>query len=125
MAQWACGTCINGHGKTTIDIKNNGKGGQALKPGYESMQYDIDDVPEISFPVPGNMYMTKYMGLYSYFYLVESPGIAFITVSDPPISMSYLVMQSIVDCFPMLFIAVCLAYISGIVMWLIVSTSII
>jgi hypothetical protein len=121
MTEWACGECTNGHGKTTIVTTENGQGGQAFKAGISDVLNDIDDIPEISFPVYGNKYMTKYMGSFRYFHLVDSPGIAFITMSD---SLPSIVLYAVLDCLPLFLIASCLAFVAGCVIWTLVSINV-
>ncbi|XP_031571660.1 uncharacterized protein LOC116305827 isoform X3 [Actinia tenebrosa] len=121
MTEWACGVCTNGHGKTMINTLANGKGRASFKSSNIDLLNDIDDVPEISFPVHGTKYMSKYGGSYKYVHLIDSPGIAFITVAEPPDSSSLAVMQSIFDCFPLLLIALSMAFMAGVVIWILES----
>lgn len=104
-----------------INTLANGKGSAAFKSSNIDMLNDIDDVPEISFPVHGTKYMSQYGGSYRYVHLIDTPGIAFITVAEPPDSTSFAVMQSIFDCFPLLVIAMSLAFVAGVVIWFLVS----
>jgi hypothetical protein len=121
MTEWACGECTNGHGKTSINTMENGHGKPSFKSGLLEVLSDINDIPEISFPIHGNKYMTTFMGSYRYVHLIDSPGIAFITVAEPPDSTSLVVMQSIFDCLPLLLVAGCLAFMAGFIIWVLVS----
>lgn len=123
MTEWACGVCTKGHGKTTINKLQNGKGSAAFKSSNIDMLNDIDDVPEISFPVHGTKSKSTHGGSYRYIHLIDTPGIAFITVAEPPDSTAFAVMQSIFDCFPLFVIALCLAFVAGVIIWILVSWS--
>ena len=83
MVHTACGIC-RAHGDTIIEISNNGKNALSAKEDVLEVLKDIDDVPEISFPIYGNKYITKYLGDYAYINIVESPGVAFLAASRPP-----------------------------------------
>lgn len=122
MIKWACGNCVNGHGQTDINMKSNGKGGDAYKPGPIDLVNDIDDVPHISFPVYGNEYMDKYMGMYQYIHLMDSPGVAFITIDNPSDTAGKRIIISVFGCMPLLLIAVLMALLAGFVVWILVST---
>lgn len=121
MIKWACGNCENGHGETDIDMKSNGKGGDAYKQGAIDLVSDIDDVPHISFPVYGNGYMVKYMGMYEYIHLMDSPGVVFITIDDPSETTGKRIISSVFACMPLLLVAVLMAVLAGFIVWVLVS----
>ena len=50
MVHTACGICP-AHGDTIIEISKNGKNGLSAKEDVLEVLKDIDDVPEISFPI--------------------------------------------------------------------------
>lgn len=125
MIRVACGICPGhgGTGQTTIDISTNGKKERSAKGSVLEVLRDIDDIPQISFPIYGNKYITRYMGSYAYINLVESPGVAFIATSRPPGSAAMSMMQAVLDCVPMIVLSVCMAFISGFIIWVLVSKS--
>ena len=123
MIDTACGICP-GHGDTghtKIDIVSNGKRRSSAKRNILEVLNDIDDVPQISFPIYGNKYITRYMADYAYINLVESPGVAFIATSRPPGSAAMNMINAVFECAPMIVLSACMAYISGFVIWALVS----
>ena len=123
MIHTACGICP-GHGDTghtKIDTVSNGKRKTSAKRNVLEVLKDIDDVPQISFPIYGNKYITRYMAHYTYINLVESPGVAFIATSSPPGSAAMNMINAVSKCVPMIVLSACMAYISGFVIWTLVS----
>ncbi|XP_031565189.1 uncharacterized protein LOC116300451 [Actinia tenebrosa] len=117
MIKWACGNCKNGHGETDLNMKSNGKGGDAYKPGAIDLVDDIDDIPHISFPVYGNKYMDKYMGMYEYIHFMDSPGVVFITIDNPAGTAGQRIITAVFGCLPLLLIAVLMAVLAGFIVW--------
>ena len=122
MVHTACGYCPT-HGDTFIDMSTNGKGESSAKKSVLDVLKDIDDVPQISFPIYGNKYITRYIADYAYINLVESPGVAFIATSKPPGSAAMNMINAVIECVPMIVLSACMAYISGFVIWTLVSNS--
>ena len=119
MLTWACGVCINGHGDTVLNMTSNGRGLTSLKDSVVGVIEDIDDVPQVSFPIYGNKDIKKYKGSHQYVHVVDSPGIAFITVREP--HGPFAVSNVVISCLPLIGLAMCMTYIAGFVMWLLVS----
>ena len=120
MVHTACGYCP-AYGDTTIDIATNGKGGRAAKKGILEVLADFDEVPQIMFPIYGNQYVTTYMGANAYINLVESPGIAFIATARPPGEAATNMIMAILGTIPLMVMSACFAFISGFIIWLLVS----
>ena len=123
MIHAACGICP-GHretGHTKIDIVSNGKQKSSAKRKVSEVLKDIGDVPQISFPIYGNKYITRYIADYAYINLVESPGVAFIATSRPPGSAAMNIINAAIKCVPMIVLSACMAYISGFLIWTLVS----
>ena len=120
MVQTACGHCP-AHGNTIIDISTNGKGERSAKKGVLQVLSDIDEVPQISFPIYGNKYITKYLGDYAYINLVESPGVAFIAATKAPGHAAINIVNAALDTVPLMIMSACMAFISGFIIWLMVS----
>lgn len=117
----ACGLCP-GHGSSTIiEITTNGKGDSSGKKSISEVLDDIDDIPQISFPIYGNKYITRYLGAYAYINLVDSPGVAFIAAKSLPGSAAKNMINAVVECIPMIILSACMAYISGFIIWVLVS----
>lgn len=82
---------------------------------------DIDDVTQISFPLYGNKDIDVYKGVHRYVHLVDSPGIAFITVKERPEQVT---VDAVVQCFPLIGLAMSIAFIAGVVIWILVGKAI-
>ena len=120
MVHTACGYCP-GHGHTFIDMTINGKGETSAKKSVLDVLKDIDDVPQISFPIYGNKFIERYMGEYAYINLVESPGVAFIAARRFPGKAADNMIGALTDCIPVLVMSAIVAYISGFIIWVLVS----
>lgn len=125
MMHTACGICPGhgGTGHTKIDIVSNGKQKASAKRNILEVLEDIGDVPQISFPIYGNKYITRYIADYAYINLVESPGVAFIATSKPPGSAAMNMINAVIECVPMIVLSACMAYISEFIIWTLVSNS--
>lgn len=122
MIHMACGFCP-AYGDTKIDTTTNGKGSRAAKRGILEVLDDFDDIPQITFPIYGNPYITKYMGDNAYINLVQSPGIAFIATARPPGQAAMNMINAVMDTIPLMVMSSCFTFISGFIVWLLVSTS--
>ncbi len=120
MVHYACGICP-AHGDTFIDITTNGKEKPSAKKSVLEVLRDMDDVPQISFPIYGNRYVETYMGEYAYINLVESPGVAFIAAKRPPGKAADNMIRALIDCMPVMVLSACMAFISGFIIWILVS----
>ena len=116
MIEEACGFCENGHGATTIRFDSNGKNMPARKQNLIGVQNDIDVVPQISFPVNGILDDQKYMERYAFVPILESPGVAFITLPDVD-TVSNSVVTSVVQCWPVILTSMLMAVLSGGILW--------
>ena len=117
--QWSCGNCINGHGKTTLDLSSDGQGRDAMK---QSMVEVLESIGEnqISFPINGNKDMDTYKGVHAFVFLVQSPGMIFVTLPDPPGTSASLILKAVLLSFPLLILMICMTLAAGIIVWLMV-----
>ena len=115
-----CGSCRNGHGKTVVNFKTNGKGDTALKVGQNDVINDIDDITEISFPVNGLVDDSAYLKEYAFLPIVKSPGVAFLTLAKKRNSRS-VALYAVLNCWPLVVLSFTLAYIAGFLIWILVS----
>ena len=120
MVHTACGVCP-AHGDTFIDMSTNGKGESSAKKSVVDVLKDIGDVPQISFPIYGNQYIERYMAEYAYINLVDSPGVAFIVAKRFPGKAADNMIIALNDCVPVLAMSAIMAYISGFILWVLVS----
>ena len=121
MVYVACGTCWS-HGRTVLNMTSNGHvEGLAIKKEYDTMLQDIDDVPNIHFPIYGKRYVTSYLDSYAYVFLVESPGVAFLTVAEPPATHGMVLIRTTLIAIPLVGFLLTLTAISGFFLWMFVS----
>ncbi|CAH3164520.1 unnamed protein product, partial [Porites evermanni] len=116
MVHTACGICP-AHGDTIIEISTNGKNGLSTKEDVLEVLKDIDDVPEISFPIYGNKYITTYLGDYAYINIVESPGVAFLVASRPPGGAAMNMIRAVLQTVPLIVLSACMAFMAGFIVW--------
>ena len=123
-----CGTCSNGHGNTEFCYeegcdkrrRRRSSSNNYQKNSLQSVSTTIGENVEISFPVQGNKFMTTYAGVFPYISVVDAPGSAYFTVKNVP-STAEVVVQASLACLPMVALMTCLAWIAGIIIWIIVS----
>ena len=115
----SCGICTNGYGPTVLNFSNNGKGRVAYKRTINAVREDVDHRTQVSFPIIGAMDDAKFQREYVFVPLVESPGIAFITVSQDTSSTS--AISAIFQYLPLYLFSLTLAYAAGIIVWALVS----
>ena len=120
MIQVACDTCPE-YGRTIVKTDSNGKGKDAFKKSLLGVLADIDNIPQISFPIYGNEYITRFMGSNVYINLVESPGLAFIAVKRMPGTAARNMISAVLDCAPLVVLSGCMAFIAGFIVWVLVS----
>ena len=119
MIKWACGHCEQS--TTSLNLANNGKGKRASKTSVVSFLEDIDDLPQISFPVAGNNHIVTYRKDFAYIHFVDSPGLILVTILDPPGVSSQFLFSAVFACYPMFLISVCMMIVAGFVVWALVS----
>ena len=119
MLLTSCGICTNGHGRTALSYVDNGKESAAYKKTMKAVREDIDHRTQVSFPVIGSMDDDKFQKEYVFVPVVESPGIAFITVSRDGSRASAL--SAILQYLPLYLFCLMMAYAAGIIIWALVS----
>ena len=120
MIYTACGECP-AYGFTEINLASNGNGQRSGKESLVDVLGDIDEVPQISFPIYGNRYVTRFGGVHPYVNLVESPGLAFVAAKKAPGAAARNIVSAVFSCFPLLLLFACMAFLSGFIIWLLVS----
>ena len=85
----------------------------------DAVREDVDHRTQVSFPIIGAMDDAKFQREYVFVPLVESPGIAFITVSQDTSSTS--TISAIVQYLPLYLFCLTMAYAAGIIVWGLVS----
>ncbi|XP_022801143.1 contactin-3-like [Stylophora pistillata] len=117
MIYTACGECP-AYGSTEIDITSNGNKQPSGKESLVDVLGDIKDVPQISFPIYGNKYVTRFGGIHAYVNLVESPGLAFVAAKRIPGAAATNMIHAVFSCFPLVILSACMSFISGFIIWL-------
>ena len=115
----SCSICINGYGLTVLNFTSNGKGSVAYKRTINSVREDVDHRTQVSFPIIGAMDDAKFQREYVFIPLVESPGIAFITVSQDTSSTT--AISTIIQFLPLYLFCLIMALVAGIIVWALVS----
>lgn len=117
MIYTACGECL-AYGSTEIDITSNGNKQPSAKESLVDVLGDIHDVAQISFPIYGNKYVTRFGGVHAYVNLVESPGLAFVAAKRIPGAAATNMINAVFSCFPLVILSACMSFISGFIIWL-------
>lgn len=120
MILYSCGKCHGGHGETILDIKNNGKGASARKTSVGEVQADVDDRTHVTFPVLGNMDDEKYLKEFVFIPVVQSPGIAFISLANQ-LSRTEVAVLTWNKSWPIVFVTAAMGFIVAVVIWIAVS----
>ena len=115
----SCGVC-KAHGHTFLNFKTNGKGGAAHKTTLNEVVSDVNNKTAISFPVTGAMDDDKFQRYYVFVPMVESPGIAFITIGQKDGSRN-IVVSTLLKYLPLYLVCLMMAYVAGIIIWALVS----
>lgn len=123
-----CGICRNGHGHTEFCYeegcakkrRRRSTGNSYQKNSLQAVSTNIGDDVELSFPIQGNKYITTYAGVFPYISVVDAPGSAYFTVKSVP-STAEVVVNAAIACLPMVLLMTLLAWIAGIVIWILVS----
>ena len=104
-----------------LDIENNGKGAPARKASMGEVQADVDDRTHFTFPVLGNMDDEKYLKEFVFVPVVQSPGIAFISLANQ-LSSTEVVALTWNRSWPIVFLIVAMGFIVAVLIWIAVST---
>lgn len=116
----SCGKCEGGHGETFIDVKNNGKGAAARKTSMNEVQADVDARTHVTFPVLGNMDDEKYLKGFVFVPVVQSPGIAFISLANQ-LSRTEVVALTWNRSWPIVCLIVVMGVTVAVLIWIAVS----
>ena len=112
-----CGNCSGGDGPSTISYANRRDNLVAIR---NIRNFDVNDT--ITFPISGHKDDRWYQSEYMFMPLVSSPGVAFIVVDEPPGTSANAVFNSVLSGWPVLILTLLMAFLSGMIMWGLVST---
>lgn len=116
----SCGKCQGGHGETILDFTQNGKGAAAKKTSMGGVGSDVDDKTHVSFPIIGNMDDEKFLKDFVFVPVVESPGIAFISLANEP-SRTEVAALALNKSWSIVVLSVVMGFIAAVLIWLTVS----
>ena len=119
--QACCSDCTGPNGKSisTVNFELDGKGNAARKPGVKDLISSIDARTDLSVPMIGYELQTHY-SLYRYVKLAESPGVAFITVTEAS-KKAVAIANMFFYSWPLLILAFLMTLLAGIIMSFLVS----
>ena len=114
-----CGEC-RAHGKSELDFSCSGNNGTSEQNRSEYLLENIDNQTDFSFPVNGYKLQNSYRGGLEYSPFVESAGVAFLTFQDSS-DAKHAMFVTLEACWPVVVLSLVMAYIAGLIMWLLVS----
>lgn len=113
-----CGQCL-AHGESKLDFTRNGNNEIAQQNSSENFLRNIDGQTDFSFPVIGYKLQDSYKGGLGYAPFVESAGVAFVVYTDTS-GVKDAMFDALIACWPVVVIPVVMAYIAGVLVWLLV-----
>ena len=120
MILFSCGRCQGGHGETILNITHNGKGASARKISLGGVRGDVDNRTHVSFPIIGNIDDEKYLKEFVFIPVVESPGIAFISLANV-LERKEVVGLALNKSWPVVVLSVMIGLIVALLIWITVS----
>ena len=116
LVKKCCGNCSKGHGTSNVIYS-------IPKASLDEVKESIAgiDTVHMSFPINGKETDDEYQGKY-YRPLFSSPGVAVLVMSEDPNESAKAMLQSVISAWPVLLLTLVMAWLSGIVMWTLVST---
>ncbi|XP_078344933.1 uncharacterized protein LOC144630436 [Oculina patagonica] len=112
----SCGKCT-GHGETILDFTQNGKGAAARKTSMGEVGSDVDDKTQVSFPIIGHIDDDKFLKEFVFVPVVESPGIAFISLANEP-SRTDVAALAWSKSWAIVVLSVVMGFIAAVLIWL-------
>lgn len=116
MIKSVCGTCKKGHGESVIVWDKVAFKYQKLS----DVKREITDGKkyDIYLPIEGGKDDIRYRSSYYFLPMIDSPGVAFMVIGDEAGSSSQAIFSSILDGWPILVLTVVMAFLSGIIIWM-------
>ena len=115
----SCGTC-QGHGETFLNITHNGHGAPARKTSVGGVREDVDDKTHISFPIIGNMEDEKYLKDFVFIPVVQSPGIAHISLANK-VDKIGIVQSAVNKSWRVVALTLVIGFLVAVLIWITVS----
>ena len=120
MAVTCCQSCRT-HGQSYVDFDFNGKDEPAIQSTEELHRLNINHETDFSFPVYGYKLQDRFRHEFGYTGIIESPGTAYVINTNFGNQMATSLLDAILACWPLAFIGVLMAYISGFTIWAVVG----
>ena len=104
-----------------MDLNSNGLNQSAELSDLRTLKLTIANPTDFFFPVFGYKDQTHFAREFGYHGLVESPGMAYIINTNSQDEMSKVVINNIIFCWPAVMLFMIITYLSGLVVWAVVS----
>ena len=114
MVSQCCSTCTSHQVQTVVDYKLDAQGKPAYKLNNSNLLNAINLGSHLNFHVYGRTGQTGY-SVYGFVPVVDSPGIAFITISNEADQTNQAVSTSVLNNWPLFLITILPLYIFGVV----------
>lgn len=111
-----CGTCPNGHGATHVNLESGVTGFPAKKETPNEVKSSISDENHLSFPVID--YVNED---HIYVEIVQSPGIALITLRETRDGKNGVLMNTVFNCWPIVIMCMAMCSLAAVIIWFNVS----
>jgi hypothetical protein len=118
----SCCQFCKSHGKSYLDLELNGYNNSAQEKLLGTVKTNIDGETDIVFPIPGYEIQESYKTAYGFVGVVGTPGVAFVlSITSTEGVMVRRMISSIWGNWSLLIFSLLFAFITGCLIWLLVS----
>jgi len=122
MIDEVCGNCAKGHGRSKLlwnEVSVSGVNENKLSDVKNAIvNPDPKNQYDLFLPIEGGKNNIRYRSSYYFLPMIESPGIAFMTVGEPDGESAKAMFTSILGGWPILVLTIVMALLSGVIMWM-------
>lgn len=122
MVSTCCQPCQT-HASTIVYFVGNNTNHRSEKRGHDQVRASVEE-SDLSFPLYGYKGQDHFMGQFGFMAVVESPSVVLIVPKEDSNSSSMRLLSSLFQCWPVMLINLCIVFLSGIVIWFLVSPNI-
>lgn len=119
MVSTCCQPCQT-HASTIVYFVGNNTNHRSEKRGHDQVRASVEE-SDLSFPLYGYKGQDHFMGQFGFMAVVESPSVVLIVPKEDSNSSSMRLLSSLFQCWPVMLINLCIVFLSGIVIWFLVS----
>ena len=119
MVSTCCQSCQT-HASTIVYFVGNNTNHRSEKRGHDQVRASVEE-SDLSFPLYGYKGQDHFMGQFGFMAVVESPSVVLIVPKEDSNSSSMRLLSSLFQCWPVMLINLCIVFLSGIVIWFLVS----